>query len=92
MTTGNRVVWWEIEVADTAAAQRFYGKLFDWTFRWDFDGPESQLARDYWLVEVDGCPGPAGRLGRTYLGSDDFWFANVRDPQGVSLGLWTTNP
>jgi predicted enzyme related to lactoylglutathione lyase len=28
---------------------------------------------------------------RVFLGSDDFWFANVRDPQGVSLGLWTVH-
>lgn len=40
----------------------------------------------------------AVRLGATrerdriFLGSDDFWFANVRDPQGISLGLWTANP
>jgi uncharacterized protein len=27
---------------------------------------------------------------RTFLGSDDFWFANVRDPQGVPIGLWTS--
>lgn len=27
---------------------------------------------------------------RTYLGSDDFWFGNVRDPQGMPLGLWTS--
>ena len=29
---------------------------------------------------------------RTYLGTDDFWFANVRDPTGISLGLWTSRP
>jgi uncharacterized protein len=29
---------------------------------------------------------------RTYLGTDDFWFANVRDPMGMSLGLWTSHP
>ena len=29
--------------------------------------------------------------GRTYLGTDDFWFANLLDPQGVSFGLWTSN-
>jgi hypothetical protein len=129
MTTGSRVVWWEIEVTDPAAAQRFYSELLGWTFRRDFDGPESQLDRDYWIVEVDGrgigglqavlagAPAPQAGVrlyvqvtdleatiatavalgatverGRTYLGSDDFWFANVRDPQGVSLGLWTTNP
>jgi len=40
----------------------------------------------------------AARLGatveraRVFLGSDDFWFANVRDPQGMSFGLWTANP
>ncbi|MBM7783955.1 VOC family protein [Tenggerimyces flavus] len=30
--------------------------------------------------------------GRTFLGSDDFWFANLLDPQGVSFGLWTSAP
>jgi hypothetical protein len=122
------VVWWEIETPDPAAAQRFYGELFGWTFRRDFDGPKSQLGRDYWIIERDGTgigglqaalPGaPAAQAGvrlyvevgdleamiaravalgaavereRTYLGSDDFWFANVRDPQGISLGLWTAN-
>jgi uncharacterized protein len=126
MTAG--VVWWEIETPDPVAAQRFYGELFGWTFRRDFDGPGSQLGRDYWIVEREGAgigglqaapPGaPAPRAGvrlyvevgdleatitravalgatvereRTYLGSDDFWFANVRDPQGISLGLWTPN-
>lgn len=29
---------------------------------------------------------------RTFLGKEDFWFANVRDPQGISLGLWTQVP
>jgi predicted enzyme related to lactoylglutathione lyase len=128
MLAAHRVVWWEIETPDPAAAQRFYGELFGWSFRREFDGPGSQLHRDYWIVERDGegigglqaaladSPTPqagarlyvqvgdleatiarAVELGatvereRTYLGSDDFWFANVRDPQGVSLGLWTPN-
>jgi predicted enzyme related to lactoylglutathione lyase len=30
--------------------------------------------------------------GRTFLGTDDFWFANLLDPQGISLGLWTSRP
>ncbi|WP_069113967.1 VOC family protein [Jiangella alba] len=30
--------------------------------------------------------------GRTLLGGDGFWFGNVRDPQGISLGLWTSRP
>lgn len=50
-------------------------------------------------VEVDDLEGTLARatdLGatvereRTYLGGDDFWFATVRDPQGISLGLWTS--
>jgi hypothetical protein len=24
------------------------------------------------------------------LGGDDFWFAAVLDPRGISLGLWTS--
>jgi uncharacterized protein len=129
MPAAGRVVWWEIETPDAGAAQRFYGELLGWTFRREFDGPASQLGRDYWIVESDGqgiggllaalsgmpAPQPGVRLyaevddlettidratalgatverERTYLGSDDFWFANVRDPQGISLGLWTSNP
>jgi hypothetical protein len=129
MASSNRVVWWEIESPDPAASRRFYGELFGWTFRRDFDQPDSQLSREYWLVEVDGhgigglqgaLPGAtapqagvrlyvevadleatlarATALGasvereRTYLGTDDFWFANLRDPQGISVGLWTSNP
>jgi predicted enzyme related to lactoylglutathione lyase len=35
-----------------------------------------------------------GRIerGRTFLGGDDRWFANVIDPSGVSFGLWTAQP
>jgi hypothetical protein len=122
-------VWWEIETPDPAGSQRFYGAVFGWTFRRAFDGPDSELRRDYWIIEVDGhgigglqaafdaAPPPqaGARLyvhvadleatishavaqgatverERTFLGSDDFWFANLRDPQGVSIGLWTANP
>jgi uncharacterized protein len=129
MAMSNRVVWWEIESPDPASSRRFYGELFGWTFRRDFDQPDSQLGREYWIVEVDGhglgglqqaepgAPTPqagvrlyvevadletalarATALGasvereRTYLGTDDFWFANLRDPQGISVGLWTSNP
>ena len=129
MTTNGRVVWWEIETPDPEGSQRFYGELFGWTFRRDFDQPGSQLGRDYWIIESDGralgglqraLPGaPAAQPGvrlyvevpdleaalararelgagvereRTYLGADDFWFANFRDPQGISVGLWTANP
>jgi uncharacterized protein len=50
-------------------------------------------------VEVDDLEGTLSRAvelgatserGRTFLGTDDFWFANVRDPTGISLGLWTS--
>jgi predicted enzyme related to lactoylglutathione lyase len=52
-------------------------------------------------VQVDDLEGTLARaveLGatrerdRTYLGTDDFWFANVRDSVGISLGLWTSRP
>ncbi len=36
--------------------------------------------------------GATTERGRTFLGSDDFWFANLLDPQGVSFGLWTSAP
>jgi len=29
---------------------------------------------------------------RTALGGADRWFAIMRDPSGVSFGLWTPNP
>ncbi|WP_116948217.1 VOC family protein [Jiangella endophytica] len=123
------VVWWEIETPDPAGTQAFYGALFGWTFERAFDGPESELGRDYWIVRHDdagigglqraatGQPAPAAGVrlyvevddleatltrandlgatverGRMLLGGDDFWCATVRDPQGVSLGLWTSRP
>jgi uncharacterized protein len=36
--------------------------------------------------------GATGERPRTFLGTDDFWFANVRDPAGISLGLRTSRP
>ncbi len=123
----NSVVWWEIESADPVGTQRFYGELFGWAFRPEFE--DSDLDREYWLIQLDGrgigglqaaLPGAAApqagvrlyievddleallaraeSLGgvverqRTFLGTDDFWFANVKDPQGISLGLWTSKP
>ncbi|MBB5789969.1 VOC family protein [Jiangella mangrovi] len=128
------VVWWEIETPDPAGARAFYGALFGWTFERAFDGPGSELGRDYWLIRrgdgdgvgrgigglqaaLPGQPAPAAGVrlyvrvddleatvaravalgavserGRTLLGGDDHWFANVRDPQGISLGLWTSRP
>jgi predicted enzyme related to lactoylglutathione lyase len=36
--------------------------------------------------------GAAVERGRTELGGDDRWFANLLDPAGVSIGLWTAAP
>jgi predicted enzyme related to lactoylglutathione lyase len=43
------------------------------------------------LARIEALGGTVER-GRTFLGTDDFWFANVVDPQGISLGLWTSKP
>jgi predicted enzyme related to lactoylglutathione lyase len=51
----------------------------------EVDDLEATLAR----AELAGA---TVERGRTFLGSDDFWFANVLDPQGISLGLWTSKP
>ena len=36
--------------------------------------------------------GATSERGRTFLGTDDFWFANLRDPTDIPLGLWTSRP
>jgi predicted enzyme related to lactoylglutathione lyase len=36
--------------------------------------------------------GATSERSRTFLGTNDFWFANVRDPTSISLGLWTSRP
>jgi len=36
--------------------------------------------------------GAQAERDRTLLGGDDRWFAIMRDPSGVSFGLWTPNP
>ena len=51
----------------------------------EVDDLEASLTR---AVEL----GAISERGRTFLGPHDFWFANVRDPTGISLGLWTSRP
>lgn len=64
-------------------------------------GPSAADSRVRLYVQVDDLEATLSRalaLGatrersRTFLGTDDFWFANVRDPAGISLGLWTDRP
>jgi len=47
------IVWWEIVTPDPERFQAFHGPLWEWTFRTEFEGPEAELAADYWLV-MDG--------------------------------------
>jgi predicted enzyme related to lactoylglutathione lyase len=120
------IVWWEIETPDPDAFIRFHRAMWDWQFRPAFQ--DSELGRDYWLIEFDGtgigglqralsatAPRAGTRLyldvpdledalskavdlgaeierGRTALGGDDRWFANLIDPAGISVGLWTAAP
>jgi predicted enzyme related to lactoylglutathione lyase len=51
-------------------------------FYLEVDDLEACLAR---AVEL----GATIERGRTALGGDDRWFANVLDPSGISFGLWT---
>lgn len=46
------IVWWEIEVGDPDAFQRFHGDLWGWEFRREFE--DSELGADYWVVVADG--------------------------------------
>ena len=43
------------------------------------------------LRRVDDLGGRIER-GRTFLGGNDRWFANVVDPAGIAFGLWTARP
>jgi uncharacterized protein len=51
----------------------------------EVDDLEAALSR---AIEL----GATHERGRTFLGNNDFWFANVRDPAGTPLGLWTRRP
>jgi len=44
------IVWWEIVTPDPERFQEFHGPLWGWSFRTEFQGPESELEADYWLV------------------------------------------
>lgn len=46
----SRIVWWEIVTPDPERFQAFHGPLWGWTFRTEFEGPESELDAEYWLV------------------------------------------
>lgn len=48
------IVWWEIEVREPEAFQRFHRTLWGWRFRPAF--AESELDEEYWIVETaDGA-------------------------------------
>lgn len=47
------IVWWEIETPDPERFQAFHGALWGWTFSSAFDGPESELEADYWLIRAE---------------------------------------
>jgi uncharacterized protein len=64
----------------------------------DAAAPQAGVRLYVEVSDLEATIESAARLGatverqRVFLGSDDFWFANVRDPQGISLGLWTAQP
>jgi predicted enzyme related to lactoylglutathione lyase len=78
----SRIVWWEIVTPDPERFQAFHGRLWGWTFRTAFEGPEAELEADYWLVSTDdqvigglqrsspddAAPAPGARL---YVEVDD---------------------
>ncbi|MGF6884536.1 putative enzyme related to lactoylglutathione lyase [Nocardia sp. GAS34] len=53
------VTWFQVGSADPVAAERFYGSLFDWTFRAD---PGS--GAEYQLVTYPGQQVPSGGFDR----------------------------
>jgi hypothetical protein len=69
--------WVDIEVAEVAAATRFYGDLFGWMFVEAAPGSE----RRYLAAQLDGQDAAAMVLSTT----DTEWTrdAQVRDPQGA---------
>lgn len=64
----------------------------------DAPAPQAGVRLYVEVPDLEACIARAVALGasvergRTHLGADDFWFANLRDPQGISVGLWTSNP
>lgn len=46
------IVWWEIVTPDPERFQAFHARLWGWTFRPAFKGPEAEIGADYWLVST----------------------------------------
>jgi predicted enzyme related to lactoylglutathione lyase len=74
------VVWWEIETPAPERFQEFSNSLY-----LEVADLEATLRRATAL-------GALVERERTALGGADRWFAIMRDPSGVSFGLWTPNP
>jgi predicted enzyme related to lactoylglutathione lyase len=61
--TPDTVTWFEIATDEPAAAERFYGGLFGWTFATDADSAEGGM--DYRLISYPAGGAPVGGLFST---------------------------
>lgn len=60
------VVWFELWVADTAAARAFYAETFGWSFR-----PMTAYDPDYWLIDTAAAESDGGIGGAICHAEDD---------------------
>ena len=76
MPAFNGIGWFEIATDQPAAAERFYGDVFGWSFGNDDDTP------GYRLVTTAGGQGPGGGVADTSgdgPGNHAIFFVNVED-------------
>lgn len=59
----NTLAWFEVATDDPAAAEKFYGGLFDWSFA--SSGSVTSGGLDYRNISASGAPQPMGGLFAT---------------------------
>jgi predicted enzyme related to lactoylglutathione lyase len=54
------LAWFEVATSDPDGAEKFYGRLFGWTFA--ADGPAASGGMDYRNITASGADGPIGGI------------------------------
>lgn len=87
--TRNSVTWWEIPVADLAAAQEFYGAVFGWAFNTFGDGYAAATLEGQMIGGLQQAPADvhasAGPRLYVYVDDLDATLAKVGETGGTTV-------
>jgi len=77
------LAWFEVATSDPDGAEKFYGRLFDWTF--EADGPAASSELDYRNIKSAGAAAPMGGIRGTggHMPSHGVFYLLVADVEAT---------